>query len=287
MKTQHSETNAQKDPKKVWLIILGAILALAILAVLTVFVIIPAVQYGAAEKAAAAGDYIKAYETFTALEDYRDSEAKAAAIYNNYLKQTLQSAQIGDVFTFGAYEQDNDSANGPEELEWYVLAKEEGKVLVLSKYALDSLPYNQIFASAVWESCTLRTWLNQDFLNTAFTAKEQELISVSTVTADANPQFRTDPGNDTQDRLFLLSAPQGQSYEKYPDIMCCEPTPFAIEQGAQVNENNHCSWWLRSPGLFPADATSVSTFGDVYEFGNYVFFEFFGVRPAMWISISE
>lgn len=287
MKNRSSETNTQKNPKKVWLIIVAAIVVLAALAVLTVFVIIPAVQYGAAEKAAAAGDYAKAYEAFIALADYRDSQDQAAAVYNNYLKQKLQSAQAGDVFTFGTYEQDNDSANGPEKLEWYVLAKEEGKVLVLSKYALNCLPYNQLFASAVWESCSLRAWLNEDFLNAAFTAEEQAMIPVSTVTADANPQFRTDPGNDTLDQVFLLSALQGQDYEKYPEIMRCEPTLFAMEQGVEVNDNNHCSWWLRSPGLIPADATAVSTFGDVYEFGNYVFFDFFGVRPAMWLSLAE
>lgn len=287
MENQNSETKMKKNSKKIGLIIGGAVLGVIALAALLIFIIIPSIQYGSAEKAIAAGDYITAYHTFISLEGFRDSSERADGIYNDYLKQKLRSAETGDSFLFGAYEQDNNLHNGAEKLEWIVLAKEEGKVLVLSKYAIECLPYNQIFASAAWETCTLRTWLNEDFLKTAFTAAEQKMIPVTTVTAEANPQFDTNPGNDTQDQVFVLSAPQALQYESYPEIMLCQPTESSLKQGVCVNENNHCSWWLRSPGMIPADTTAVSPLGYVYEYGNYVFFNFFGVRPAMWITLGE
>ncbi len=45
--------------------------------------------------------------------------------------------EVGDVIYFGSYEQDNNLSNGKEEIEWIVLAKENRKALLISKYALD------------------------------------------------------------------------------------------------------------------------------------------------------
>ena len=52
----------------------------------------------------------------------------------------IRKASIGDYVTFGMYEQDNDKSNGAEAIEWQVLDKKDGKVLLLSKYALDAKP---------------------------------------------------------------------------------------------------------------------------------------------------
>ena len=68
----------------------------------------------------------------------------------------LRNAEIGETFTMGTYEQDGNLSTPPEDIEWVVLAKEGDKVLVISKYALDCVPYNEEFDSATWETCTLR-----------------------------------------------------------------------------------------------------------------------------------
>ena len=69
----------------------------------------------------------------------------------------------GDIITFGKYEQDNKKSNGKEDIEWIVLAREGNKVLVLSRYALASKPYNNKKTDVTWETCSLRKWLDKDF----------------------------------------------------------------------------------------------------------------------------
>ena len=88
---------------------------------------------------------------------------------------SAEEVKRDDVIVFGRYEQDNDLGNGPEPIEWIVLDTQDGKALLLSKYGLDAVPYNDDNNSAgTWETCTLRTWLNDTFLNAAFTQEEVE-----------------------------------------------------------------------------------------------------------------
>ena len=54
----------------------------------------------------------------------------------------------------------------------------------------------------MWETCTLRKWLNSDFLNSVFTEDEKTKINTVLVSADKNPEFNSDPGSDTQDKVF-------------------------------------------------------------------------------------
>ncbi|MBR2310417.1 MAG: hypothetical protein IKA47_07785 [Oscillospiraceae bacterium] len=214
------------------------------------------------------------------------------ALFNPTVKtflvmQKLKKAEIGDTFMLGTYEQDGRKDNGAEEIEWIVLAKEGDKVLALSKYALDAVAYNSLFESSSWETCTLRTWLNEEFYPAAFHNAEKNYIAITTVAADKNPAFATDPGSDTQDPMFLLSVNEAEKYGTDRAVLRCEPTKYAEYSRIQVDERNgYCKWWLRSPGLNPSDATAVGSWGFIYGQGNYVFFQFYGVRPAMWIDLS-
>lgn len=56
-----------------------------------------------------------------------------------------------------------------------------------------------------WENCTLRAWLNDEFLATAFTEEEQRMIQTSIVSNEDNPKFNTEGGSETEDKIFLLS----------------------------------------------------------------------------------
>ena len=79
----------------------------------------------------------------------------------------------GDVVYFGSYEQDNDFTNGKEPIEWLVVRIQDGKALLLSKDVLDYQQYHSAHASITWEECAIRAWLNDSFLNAAFTIEEQ------------------------------------------------------------------------------------------------------------------
>ncbi|WP_410901694.1 DUF6273 domain-containing protein [Ruthenibacterium lactatiformans] len=56
-----------------------------------------------------------------------------------------------------------------------------------------------------WEICTLRKWLNKEFINAAFTEKEKQLIPAVMVSADRNLDYDTNLGNSTKGKVFLLS----------------------------------------------------------------------------------
>jgi hypothetical protein len=88
---------------------------------------------------------------------------------------------VGDIVTFGHYEQDNDTSNGQEVIEWIVLEVDEAnhRLWVVSRYGLDAQPYNAEAAEVTWQTCTLREWLNGTFFETAFTPEEQ--VAVLTV----------------------------------------------------------------------------------------------------------
>ena len=203
------------------------------------------------------------------------------------LQEYYAQYDVGQTVIFGQYEQDADGSNGEEEIEWLVLAREDDKALLISKYALDSKPFNSVNKKAVWENCTLRNWLNETFLNIAFSEEDQKHILISTVAADANPDFTIDPGEDTEDMVFLLSIREANAYFSSITARQCKPTAFAIEQGCDVNEENgNCSWWLRSPGDRQDYAAGVLSFGSVYNSGKYVTYSNYAVRPAMWISID-
>ena len=87
--------------------------------------------------------------------------------------------QAGSIVTLGRYEQDHNAGNGPEPIEWIILDMQEGRALLLSRYALDTMPYNTESADVTWETCSLRAWLNDEFLNNTFTDEERAAILLS------------------------------------------------------------------------------------------------------------
>ena len=260
-------------------------------------VIIPSSKYNSAMKLYNAGEYSKAAATFGTIS-YKDSEKKADECLFLSQKSRLVDIEIGQTIKFGSYEQDNNTKNGKEEIEWQVLAVENNKALLISKYALDCQQYNSDSNDVTWTSCTLRKWLNDAFLNSAFGTQHQELIVASTVSADKNPKYETDSGNDTTDKVFLLSIVEAEKYFSDDDARECVLTEYskAIRNENKkknsnvynvwdrlLNKNNNSTWWyLRSPGSAQNLITSVNGNGSInYDGGNsYVG----GVRPAIWVS---
>ncbi len=247
--------------------------------------VIKSSKYNRAVELMESKDYETALKLFRQISDYKDAADKAGDIRLTKTKEQLKSAKVGSCINFGAYEQDNNTANGKEDIEWLVLEINEGKALLISKYCLDCQPYNKDYKSVTWETCTLRKWLNNDFKNTAFTANEKAMIPTVTVSADKNPKYSTNPGNATKDRVFLLSIPEANKYFNYNSARQCEPTDYAVANGAYVNsDNGNCWWWLRSPGYGKSYAAYVEDYGDVSERGGSVGSDHGAVRPALWIT---
>ena len=202
---------------------------------------------------------------------------------------SLSEAKTGSLVSFGSYEQDNNTSNGNEDIEWIVLAREGDRILVISRYALDCQPYNAIQypEGTTWETCSLRKWLNDTFLNTAFSDEERGKIPQVTVSADKNPSFDTNPGNATTDQVFLLSITEANKYFSSESARQCKGTAYCYAQGAYKASNGNCWWWLRSPGGGSNGAALVSDVGSVDCNGFDVYFDLDAVRPALWINLGS
>ena len=198
----------------------------------------------------------------------------------------LSDESVGDYVQFGSYEQDNDSSNGKEPIEWLILDVKDNKALLLSRYVLDCQPYNIKDTDVTWETCSLRSWLNKMFLEAAFSSEEQAKITAVMVSADKNSYYNTDPGNSTTDQVFLLSEPEVNHYFSSDTARMCKPTVYAKYYKDKENETYwYHWWWLRSPGGLSNCAALVIN-GSVRNYGSIVD-NICAVRPALWIDLDK
>jgi len=205
---------------------------------------------------------------------------------------TSKNVKVGDIITLGSYEQDGNTANGKETIEWIVLAKDGNKATLISKYGLEAKQYNESYTDVTWETCTLRKWLNGEFYNTAFSAEEQAQIVTTKVTADKNPEYSINPGENTADKVWLLSITEANKYFSNDKARMCAPTAHAVKNGAyqssddSVNGIGACWWWLRSPGRDSDRAAHVNTYGHVSTGGRDVYLDLGCVRPVVVLQLS-
>lgn len=289
---ERSEAKRRKKKRKTVLIIALPVFAVLLaLAVLLPLVILPGIRNAKAMALYNVGEYEKTIAAFETMRGDRDSETPAQIADEPQEIAGIREARVGDFVTFGAYEQDNDASNGKESIEWLVLEKDGDSVLLVSRYALDCRPYHDALDDITWEECSLRAWLNEIFLNDAFSTDEQSRILNTRVSADRNPSYTTTPaGNDTDDRVFLLSIPEALRYMDPESARQCEPTAYANAQSGFENictANGHCLWWLRSPGIRSINIAIVDSTGCVSLHGYSVDHANTAVRPAIRVDVGD
>lgn len=238
-------------------------------------------RYDRAIKLADSGDYQTAYALLNGLS-YKDSAEKIQSIRSLMLSKAIP----GDTVFFGKYEQDYDTSNGKENIEWLVLDKKNDKVLLISKHVLVDKQFGR--TDDTWETSILRRWLNNDFINDTFSPEEQSKLQITNVSADKNPKFDVDSGNATMDKVFLLSVAEVEKY------FISDESRIADLHSAVSNEYYSDRWWLRTSGV------SFDTYGKTYyrygavcigntgavSYGGNPADNINGVRPAMWISLK-
>ena len=257
----------KKKIKKISIISAAAICVVVVLTILVNSVIIPNIKYNQAVELLEASQFDEAYTIFCSLGDYKDSGNKAFQIK----KDSIKNCKIGEYIKYGAYEQDNDISNGPEEIEWLILDKKDDKLLVISRYLLDCQPFNTNYTSITWTTCSLRNWLNNDFIYSAFSDNEKANISKV----------------DSQSNIFLLNADELDKYFPSAPDKKCAGTAYAVAQGIlwRSNPNDNSYWWLRDSGKINLNALCVDDNGEV-SWITMVDSDYVGVRPAMWISLD-
>ena len=206
--------------------------------------------------------------------------------------------KAGDYVTVGRYPQ---TAEGNDEtpIEWLVLDVQGNKALLLSRYGLDAKPYNTVWTDITWEKSTLRAWLNGTFLNKAFSSTEQKAILTTAVdnsSSQGYSKWSTRGGNNTQDKIFLLSYREANKYlgvtwEDSNMKSRTSPTAYALKAGTWTNDRYKTAdgkitgwWWLRSPGSNRNSAAHVDRDGSLNDYT--VDTDSGCLRPALWVNLD-
>lgn len=122
-------------------------------------------------------------------------------------------------------------------IEWRILNHDPVKVLLISEYGIDARPFHDEYTKSGWNSCTLRKWLNGEFMETSFDDEERALVLTR--------HNENNIGPATDDKAFLLSVDEAQRYFKENSDRRCRPSPYALKQGA-FESGGYGWWWLRS-----------------------------------------
>ena len=200
--------------------------------------------------------------------------------------ENASNYEIGDIVTYGNYEQDGFYSNGEETIEWIVIARDrDNHALLLSRYCLDALPYNEDGGDVTWEDSSIRAWLNGEFLESAFGGDPNGFICTAECkTKDG--RSGTDGGENTTDRVFLLAVDEVTQYFPKESSRRAPVTEYAKEQGAEYDKNGNGWWWLRTPGKTQDMAAGVHTAGGVNYDGRDVDRTDLCIRPALWLDLD-
>lgn len=184
-----------------------------------------------------------------------------------------------DIIEFGSYWY---TSTEKRNIEWIVVKTEGARKLLLSRYILDILPYNnKKFKPITWEECSLREWLNKELFTLAFNDEERERICTVKLKNRDNTEGISiiNGGNSTEDKIFLLDKAELENIEN--DNMICSPTPYARDKS--IGEN--VWWWTRSVSANAGSTIYVrdgKCAGGITSHNEYI-----GVRPAMWVCLGK
>ncbi len=192
-------------------------------------------------------------------------------------RSELAKYNVGETLSFGAIEQDNEHDTGNEAIEWIVLAKEEDSMLVLSKKNIINMSYREESGEIAWADSDVRSWLNANFIDMAFSAAEQQTIASVKIASKQLSDAVDGKEVTTVDKVFLLSAEEVLEYLPEQADRASSGTPFAEAQIAST------CWWLRS---FDVSRGAPCVGNDGAIGSDILVDEIQGVRPAMWINIA-
>lgn len=186
-----------------------------------------------------------------------------------------------------------------DKIKWRVLNVSGSQAILLSDLALDDQSYYSEESAINWASSTVRSWLNDSFINTAFTSAEKNVIKTVSLNNSTTSPYAG--GTNTSDKIYLLS-----SYDLYTssavsygfstsrdvtdEARRCKSTTYAKAMGVYSDNTSYtgnCTWWLRSPGNTAKKAARVFNDGNVSADGASVFSNIDGIRPALRINLSS
>ena len=236
-----------------------------------------------------------------------------------YAPEVLYSVTEGDYVTFGRFEQDGDEWNGPEQIEWLVVKKEENRALLLSRYGLKGMG-----PGGKWEDSEVREWMNGEFFESAFSEEEKALIPVTQVEnpdtfelykawhgdgdglvvgpnglEGAVSDHGAEGGNATMDRVFALSYVELQNWfgaERYSEQniswnerLICYPTEYGRQNSGTygiLEEYDYQDWY--QPKGYPPLITGACewiTRSPGHDQSHHTYVTYAGVLDSSYNSV--
>lgn len=163
-------------------------------------------------------------------------------------------------------------------VKWRVLSINGTDVFLLADKVLDNKQYHTKYEPATWESSTIRSWMDgyasfgniqkidyskDNFINIVLGISGQKVVKETVVKNKGNLNYGTNGGNNTKDKIFLLSEAEVYTDDarKYGFVSCPDKedeargavsSVYAKAMGTCVCESiqdsdiENCWWWLRS-----------------------------------------
>ncbi|SDJ55507.1 hypothetical protein SAMN04487760_10896, partial [Lachnospiraceae bacterium G41] len=249
-----------------------------------------------------------------ALTVNAEGTQKAIQLVNSGNAANIEGAQKSNVY-FGTYKQTkNGDGFNVDPIKWRVLSNSGGNLFLLSDRNLDVVQYHTVDEAVTWKESTIRSWLNgyddsqnirsfdyrdDNFIDTAFNASERSAISEVEVLNEKNPYYNTPWGDNTKDKVYLLSLSEATNTfygftDDYIESATREAknTAFVASGGKIANPNmfkegENDYWWLRTPGCDSVSIVVSNYEGLLIYDGGYAPLKDYAVRPAINLNLGS
>lgn len=198
---------------------------------------------------------MEAREAFAALGDYEDSR-KCLEKCDQYL-----AFRCGNKVTYGTKD--------GEPIRWTVMAEAGRNRLLFADYPVAYMPYHVDRDHTNWVACSLRRWLNKDFMEQCFSMHERMNILLTRVDNDQDKRWSVENGPATRDKAYVFTKAELEDYLPTPEARTCGEW-----------------YWLRGHGSNLLSPMAVYEDGTIYDYGINKNSENVGVRPCIWVRCS-
>ena len=236
--------------------------------------------------------------------DIIKAEENTAVLSNHVVDES--GVTTWDTVYFGKYWQNDTDCNGKadkkdekEPIRWRVLSVNGNDAFLMADQILDGRRYHDWDVETTWENCSLRVWLNNEFLNDAFTGEEQDAIMITDIVNEDNPENRAEGGNNTFDKVYIPSFREAVNVaygfdENYGSrslsrcVACTDYTkshysfPMRIDNPQGIGD-----WWLRTPAYKNKTAIDVCIYGNMVDLDGCFVEWYCGVRPVMHLNLDN
>lgn len=218
------------------------------------------------------------------LGDYKDSKDLLE-------KYKLYVLVPGDSVNMGKWKSEANSTGAPKPLTWTAVEVQDEFVVLLCDSIIDCRAFDENGGSA-WDASTLRSFLNGEFYQDAFTSEEKALILKSATVTEENPNYSGTYGKECSDSVFVPSIQEFKNYmTKVENKAFAKATDYALGKGLHEYTKQSGgveitgSWfWLRSGGFSKGYVAHCYADGDI-SYGGEDSNVTIGVRPAIKIKL--